>query len=549
MNCYLAFFTLLLCRIAQCGLAAKQISHLSSDSVLSRNVMEDFNEYSLMPRIPKCYDDNKAVSKTNCLPKLKKKTSEKFLLCSSFRNEEGFLAEFVSYYNLHGFDRMILYDFNSTDKYMNEIKPWVMNNFVEIRNVTKCIDMKDLKVDSGREHHMFYKTRAINREIEKQCMSYGISNGYDYYTFVSVDEYILPTNNQVQEDVHNDGNSNIHGWDYKDTDPSPPFISIADVVHDAFNSDIAPTVPRLWMSINTYSYSPSPHLLEPLDLLTIEAFQVRYLDANRMNFDMSVMPKKLYKISGHELKNARNPEDVTEIVDKFPQVSHIRENKDKQYSSTQLWLINCCHVHGCDFPDDKNDVCYQLSMLQKGLFDSRNLQTDKYWLRNNHYTRSLEKFQLKQGHWQTHKSVDNPWNIRQFLQSSYGWHYDPVAIIYSCLIRYDIYQMYRSYYKGYDKKSILATGVILSEETRKKAKNGIVPATIASYYFERSGADWYRNPEYIRIIEDLSRRGRGTGGAAEYIHTPYNPTMVSSLYASNDNQFVTYYDHITSAHC
>ena len=45
---------------------------------------------------------------------------KKIMLCSHFKNEKGFLAEFVSYYKVHGFERIVFWDGNSTDNFRTE---------------------------------------------------------------------------------------------------------------------------------------------------------------------------------------------------------------------------------------------------------------------------------------------------------------------------------------------------------------------------------------------------------------------------------------------
>jgi len=42
-----------------------------------------------------------------------------------FRDERGFLAEWIAYYKLHGFDHIMLFDDGSVDGYQEEILPWV----------------------------------------------------------------------------------------------------------------------------------------------------------------------------------------------------------------------------------------------------------------------------------------------------------------------------------------------------------------------------------------------------------------------------------------
>ena len=91
----------------------------------THNVMENYLESPVMPRIPKCYDSSQPVNKNNgnkrnCIPNLPRHSMKKIMLCSHFKNEEAFLAEFVSYYKVHGFERIVFWDGNSTDNFRTE---------------------------------------------------------------------------------------------------------------------------------------------------------------------------------------------------------------------------------------------------------------------------------------------------------------------------------------------------------------------------------------------------------------------------------------------
>ena len=41
------------------------------------------------------------------------------------RDEEGFLSEWIAYYMVHGFDHFIIFDDNSIDNSLNELKPFI----------------------------------------------------------------------------------------------------------------------------------------------------------------------------------------------------------------------------------------------------------------------------------------------------------------------------------------------------------------------------------------------------------------------------------------
>lgn len=58
-------------------------------------------------------------------PIIKKKTSKKAIVCPMIRDEQGFLAEWIAYHEMHGFDHIIVFDHGSSDNYTAEIQPWL----------------------------------------------------------------------------------------------------------------------------------------------------------------------------------------------------------------------------------------------------------------------------------------------------------------------------------------------------------------------------------------------------------------------------------------
>ena len=72
----------------------------------------------------------------NCLTgydRITTKSSAKAILCPMIRDEEGFLSEWVAYYQMHGFSHIILFDDGSTDNSFQEVNPWINSGFVSIR--------------------------------------------------------------------------------------------------------------------------------------------------------------------------------------------------------------------------------------------------------------------------------------------------------------------------------------------------------------------------------------------------------------------------------
>lgn len=218
------------------------------------------------------------------------------------------------------------------------------------------------------------------------------------------------------------------------------------------------------------NFQSSPHILEPINLLTIEAYQTRVKTAPKMNYYTSVAPKCGYQLRSPDYRNV-----------------------------TSEFVAKCCHFHGCQKFDFINgeDVCsknydeegWRISGKGKKWIDSLSI---------NHYSRSLEKFALKQKTWktssgevlpgQTAESAASSYDIPKFLARSVGSHHDNVALRYSCQLRELLKKM---------------TG-----ETE----------------YLRPGSFWYKNPEYGKTISDPDKRGRyGRANPPGFKYSESNP--------------------------
>jgi hypothetical protein len=70
-----------------------------------------------------------------------KQTSIKGIVCPMVKDEVGFLSEWVAFYEMQGFNHVILYDNNSTLP-INEVQPWIDTGFVTIRRSQLYINKK-----------------------------------------------------------------------------------------------------------------------------------------------------------------------------------------------------------------------------------------------------------------------------------------------------------------------------------------------------------------------------------------------------------------------
>jgi hypothetical protein len=176
-------------------------------------------------------------------------------------------------------------------------------------------------------------------------MQWGIANNYSYHISIDIDEYMYPI------------------------DSSSP--TLADAIDVWFKQFLHVGV----MYVFKYGFNPSPHILEPIDLLTIEAFQTRYTANGEVNYYMSVQPKVIYKLAGDGYNN-----------------------------DTIAFLQQCCGFHGCEYRK-QNPTCLSLISEQgpRFNFDKRSKRFAKMspdvMIRINHYARSFEKYTLKAKTW------------------------------------------------------------------------------------------------------------------------------------------------------
>ena len=218
------------------------------------------------------------------------------------------------------------------------------------------------------------------------------------------------------------------------------------------------------------NFQSSPHILEPINLLSIEAYQTRMKARSKMNYYTSVAPKCGYQLKSPEYRN-----------------------------ETSEYIARCCHFHGCQEHDfsTESDVCRRRSADENWRISGKGLK----WADGmviNHYSRSLEKFALKQKTWKTSSgevragesgdSAASNYDIPKFLARSVGFHHDVIALRYSCQLR-----------------EVLAN------------------MTGESVYL-RPGSFWFKNPEFGKTISDPDKRGRyGRTNAPGFKYIDSNP--------------------------
>lgn len=330
------------------------------------------------------------------------------------------MSEWVAYYHMHGFDHITILDDGSVDDGLSEIKPWIDQGIVSV--VTNWT-LDSLKVSYAFRKNEFKKAMTVKALLESNCKHWAIQNGYDFYVSLDLDEYLIPTEEGV---------------------------SIVDALWHWSNS-----TGRTVYCIEKNNFQSTPHILEPVNLLTIEAYQTRMPIPGRMNYYTGVAPKCAYRLS--------NPSYFT-------------------VNSTS-YIAECCHFHGCQGWDFRmsSRICTENHRSENWLLGGKGRPwKDSFII--NHYSRSIEKYALKSRTWKTATGEGKPgqtseeaaksYDIAKFLARSVGWQHDNIALRYSCQLREWLANM-----------------------------TGISP-------YLRPGTGWYRNAEFGKEVSDPDKRGR-----------------------------------------
>lgn len=321
---------------------------------------------------------------------------------------------------MHGFEKFVIYNDESVDRGLDELKPFIDRGIVEVKaNWT----VETLNVSPAFTRNQFKKAMTIKALLESNCKNDAIAMGYDYYASLDIDEYVIP---------------------------KVPGVTVVDAFSHWFNG-----TGRSVMCLEKFNFQSTPHILEPVNLLTIEAYQIRMKPPAKMNYYTSVSPKCMYRMN--------NP-DFTNTTAKF--------------------IAECCHFHGCQGWDFRGntDFCKTHFAKDAHIANGKGKKWAHLAAHINHYSRSLEKFGLKAKTWKTAtgeaKEGENSeqaakgYDIPKFLQRSVGWTHDATAIRYTC-------------------------------QLREVLKN----ITGADPYL-RPGDMWYRNAEFGKSVGDPDKRGR-----------------------------------------
>lgn len=151
------------------------------------DVLSPYSPYH--QNLPDCESPDQ---KNTLFPQIKRKV--KGLLCPMVRDEEGFLAEWVAYYEMQGFSMIIIYDDNSTQSFA-ELAPWISTGFIKIehewwKNFT--FTNSSIPADSYTiTYDELYEGKAFGASVKPTDMRNGLASmhckrtalqlGYDLY--------------------------------------------------------------------------------------------------------------------------------------------------------------------------------------------------------------------------------------------------------------------------------------------------------------------------------------------------------------------------------
>ena len=121
--------------------------------------------------------------------RIERKTTAKAIVCPMIRDEEGFLSEWVAYYQMHGFSHVMLFNDGSVDNGLAELQPWIDSGFVSVKSNWT---VETLKVHPVMLKDAFRTAMASKALLETECKLQAIKWGYDFQVSLDLDEYLIP---------------------------------------------------------------------------------------------------------------------------------------------------------------------------------------------------------------------------------------------------------------------------------------------------------------------------------------------------------------------
>ena len=173
----------------------------------------------------------------------------------------------------------------------DELNPWIESGFVQI---VKNWWQGDRQI-RGDKKLRYFEMMRMKLLAEIECKRIAISLGIDIFVSLDLDEYLVPMNQ-----------SN----------------TLIDELDEWFNATT-----RGVALLEKIQFPAVPHILEPINLLTIEAYQTKYPIEGKMNYYMTVSRKVAIKLFGAPEMNDSTTQMLIHCADFHGCCSHTKHNK------------------------------------------------------------------------------------------------------------------------------------------------------------------------------------------------------------------------------
>jgi hypothetical protein len=106
----------------------------------------------------------------------------------------------------------------------------------------------------------------MKADLESFCIKKGVEMNIDYFASLDIDEYMMP----------------VHGM-----------VTAVDAMHDYYEKSRLNVI-----RLDKLNFQSAPHLLEPVNLLTLEAYHMRMPSPRAMTYFKSVSRKIAVQLNG-----------------------------------------------------------------------------------------------------------------------------------------------------------------------------------------------------------------------------------------------------------
>ena len=90
---------------------------------------------------------------------------------------------------MHGFDHIMVFNDDSVDGGIEELKPFIDSGLVSVHSNWTA---DSLNVSWAFRKNEFKKAMTIKALLESNCKAAALEWGYDFYVSLDIDEYLIP---------------------------------------------------------------------------------------------------------------------------------------------------------------------------------------------------------------------------------------------------------------------------------------------------------------------------------------------------------------------